>query len=77
MAPRPLASYTRAHRHDPSPARLRARLPPRALKAQALAERFGWPVEIRREAERGHFVRTWLDPAHWTAVDDRFEPLPA
>ena len=49
----------------------------RALKAQALAERFGWPVEVRREAEREHFVRTWLDPAHWTAVDDRFEPPPA
>ena len=49
----------------------------RALKAQALAERFGWPVEVRREAEREHFVRTWLDPAHWAAVDDRFEPPPA
>lgn len=46
----------------------------RALKAQALAERFGWPVEVRREAEREHFVRAWLDPAHWAAVDDRFEP---
>jgi enoyl-CoA hydratase/carnithine racemase len=46
----------------------------RALKAQVLAERFGWPVEVRREAEREHFVRTWLDPAHWTAVDDRFAP---
>jgi hypothetical protein len=46
----------------------------RELKAQALAERFGWPVEARREAEREHFVRTWLDPAHWTAVDGRFEP---
>ncbi|MET0681476.1 MAG: enoyl-CoA hydratase/isomerase family protein [Burkholderiales bacterium] len=45
----------------------------RALKAQALAERFGWPVEMRREAEHEHFVRTWLDPAHWTAVDDRFK----
>ena len=30
----------------------------RALKAQALAERFGWPVEMRREAEHEHFVRT-------------------
>jgi enoyl-CoA hydratase/carnithine racemase len=49
----------------------------RALKAQALAERFGWPIEVRREAEREHFVRTWLDPAHWAAVDDRFEPPPA
>ena len=46
----------------------------RALKAQALAERFGWSVEVRREAEREHFVRAWLDPAHWLSVDDRFEP---
>ena len=46
----------------------------RALKAQALAERFGWPVEVRREVEREHFVRAWLDPAHWMAVDDRFKP---
>jgi enoyl-CoA hydratase/carnithine racemase len=46
----------------------------RALKAQALAERFGWPVELRREAEREQFVRTWLDPAHWLAVDHRFPP---
>ena len=49
----------------------------RALKAQALAERFGWSVEVRREAEREHFVRAWLDPAHWAAVDDRFKPPPA
>lgn len=46
----------------------------RALKSQALAERFGWPVEVRREAEREHFVRVWLDPAHWMAVDARFKP---
>ena len=46
----------------------------RALKAQALAERFGWSVEVQREAEREQFVRTWLDPAHWAAVDDRFKP---
>jgi enoyl-CoA hydratase/carnithine racemase len=46
----------------------------RALKAQALAERFGWPVEVRREAEREQFVRAWLDPAHWLAVDERFRP---
>jgi len=46
----------------------------RALKSQALAERFGWSVEVRREAEREHFVRAWLDPAHWMAVDDRFKP---
>jgi len=127
MAPRPGASYTRAQRHDPSPARLRARLPPRhaqpsarvlpadeaqalglvnrvapagvdllefvdrflepmrerpphvmrALKVQALAERFGWPVEVRREAEHERFVRARLDPAHWAAVDDRFESPPA
>jgi len=46
----------------------------RALKAQALAERLGWPVDVRREAEREHFMRTWLDPAHWLAVDERFRP---
>ena len=49
----------------------------RALKVQALAERFGWPVEVRREAEHERFVRAWLDPAHWAAVDGRFEPPPA
>ena len=49
----------------------------RALKVQALAERFGWSVEVRREAERQRFVRAWLDPAHWAAVDGRFEPPPA
>jgi enoyl-CoA hydratase len=55
---------------------MRARPPHvmRALKIQALAERFGWAVEVRREAEREQFVRAWLDPAHWLAVDDRFEP---
>jgi hypothetical protein len=33
---------------------------------------FGWPLEVRREAEREQFVRTWPDPAHLAAVDDRF-----
>lgn len=39
----------------------------RELKAAGLDD-------LRGEAEREHFVRTWLDPAHWMAVDDRFKP---
>jgi len=46
----------------------------RALKVQALAERFGHAVDLRREAEREQFVQTWTDPARLAATDDRFKP---
>lgn len=41
----------------------------RAIKAQAIAERFGLPVLEERAASHERFVATWLDPAHWARAD--------
>ena len=41
----------------------------RAIKAQAMGERFGRPVLDRRAADEERFVATWANPAHWAAAD--------
>jgi len=46
----------------------------RALKAQALAERFGRPVLERRAGDQERFVSTWVAEAHWRAADALFKP---
>ncbi|MGA8055760.1 MAG: enoyl-CoA hydratase/isomerase family protein [Burkholderiales bacterium] len=42
----------------------------RALKAQALAERFGRPPLDRREGDAARFVESWIHPAHWVAAEN-------
>ncbi len=41
----------------------------RAIKAQAIAERFGLPVLGERAAGHERFVATWLHPEHWARAD--------
>jgi enoyl-CoA hydratase/carnithine racemase len=50
---------------------MRAREPGvmRAIKAQALAERWGIPTAERRAADQARFVATWASAAHWEAAD--------
>lgn len=44
----------------------------RAYKAQALAARLGLSRAEREVQEREGFVATWIDPAHWEAVERVF-----
>ncbi len=44
----------------------------RAFKAQALAERLGWPRAEREEIETRLFSATWIHDDHWAAVDRLF-----
>jgi enoyl-CoA hydratase len=41
----------------------------RALKAQAVSERFGRPVGDRREGDQQRFIATWISPEHWQAAN--------
>lgn len=41
----------------------------RALKAQAIGERFNHPVAERRSGDQERFVATWLSPEHWEVAD--------
>jgi enoyl-CoA hydratase/carnithine racemase len=41
----------------------------RACKAQAIAARRGLPFEQRRARELDDFVASWVDPAHWAALE--------
>lgn len=44
----------------------------RAFKAQALAERQGWPRAEREQTEARLFSLTWVHDDHWTAADRLF-----
>ncbi len=46
----------------------------RGFKAQAIAQRFGWPHEQRRAIELEHFVTTWVHDDHWIAAAKMLAP---
>jgi len=46
----------------------------RALKAQAMAERFGLPIRETRPDVARRFIETWRSAAHWQRADSALAP---